>query len=211
MTSSPDPYGRHTLPSCGKKRSGREKRGRIPDFISSQRFAAAAGPGSTCPYCHALIPWPRCHGHRPENRSFSPLGMVPTMPPHLSVRPRRPAAPSPGTFPVAGRVQRTCAASGPDSGKPADGQPCRPAARGAPGRRARPGQTPGHCHWLDIAGGVGAGCRRSRAAGQPVLPSGPQGRDTGRSQRGADGRRSGTPPPSSRHTGTAHRRRPGVP
>jgi hypothetical protein len=35
-----------------------------------------------------------------------------------------------------------CGASGPYSGKPADGQPCRPTARGTLGRRARPGRVP---------------------------------------------------------------------
>ena len=59
-----------------------------------------------------------------------------------SARPRRLAAPSPAPFPLAGRPRRTCGASGPDSGKPADGQPRRPAARGTLGRRARPGRLP---------------------------------------------------------------------
>jgi hypothetical protein len=54
----------------------------------------------------------------------------------LSARPRRLAAPSPAPFPLAGPLRRTCGASGPDSGKPADGQLRRPAARGTLGRRA---------------------------------------------------------------------------
>jgi hypothetical protein len=57
----------------------------------------------------------------------------------LSARPRRLAAPSPAPFPLAGRLRRTCGASGRDSGKPADGHPRRPAARGTLGRRARLG------------------------------------------------------------------------
>jgi hypothetical protein len=60
-------------------------------------------------------------------------------PERLSAWPRRLAAPSPAPFPLTGRLRRTCGASGPDRGKPADGQPRRPSARGTPGRRARPG------------------------------------------------------------------------
>ena len=81
-------------------------------------------------------------------------------PERLSARPRRLAAPSPAPFPLAGRPRLTCGASGPDSGKPADGQPRRPATHGAPGRRARPGRLPATAiGWtsraeptLDIAG-----------------------------------------------------------
>jgi len=60
-------------------------------------------------------------------------------PERLSARPRRLPAPSPAPFPLTGRLRRTCGASRPDSGKPADGQPRRPIARGTLGRRARPG------------------------------------------------------------------------
>jgi hypothetical protein len=63
-------------------------------------------------------------------------------PERLSARPRRLAAPSTAPFPLAGHARRTCGASGPDSGKPADGQPRRLAARGIPGRRARPSRLP---------------------------------------------------------------------
>ena len=124
----------------------------------------------------------------------------------LSDRTRRLAVPSPAPFPMAGRQRRTCGASGPDSGKPADGRPAvlAPAAPSdaVPGR-----PTPGYCHRLDIAGGVGAGYRRSGAAGQPVLLPGPhRSRDTGRNQHGADGRRPGTPPPAR---ATPKRRIPG--
>jgi hypothetical protein len=42
-------------------------------------------------------------------------------PERLSARPRRLAAPSPAPFPLTGRLRRTCGASGPDRGKPADG------------------------------------------------------------------------------------------
>lgn len=63
-------------------------------------------------------------------------------PERLSARPRRLDAPSPAPFPLAGRPRRTCGASGPDRGQPADGQPRHPAARSALGRRARPGRLP---------------------------------------------------------------------
>jgi hypothetical protein len=63
-------------------------------------------------------------------------------PERLSARPRRLAAPSPAPFPLAGRPRRTCGVSGPDSGKPADGQPRRPATRGTLGRRVRPDRLP---------------------------------------------------------------------
>jgi hypothetical protein len=63
-------------------------------------------------------------------------------PERLSTRPRRLAAPSPAPFPLAGRPPRTCAASGPDSGQPADGQPSHPAPCGTLERRARPGRLP---------------------------------------------------------------------
>jgi hypothetical protein len=56
-------------------------------------------------------------------------------PERLSARPRRLATPSPAPFPLAGRLRRTCGASGPDRGKPADGQPRRPSARGTHGHR----------------------------------------------------------------------------
>lgn len=48
----------------------------------------------------------------------------------------------PGSVPLAGRRRGTCGASGPDSGKPADGQPRCPAARSTRERRARPGRLP---------------------------------------------------------------------
>ena len=71
---------------------------------------------------------------------------------------------------------------------------------------ARP--TSGYCHWLDISGGVGAGYRRSRAAGQPVLlPNPHRSRVIGRNQHGADGRRPGTRPPDPPHAETPHPRR----
>jgi hypothetical protein len=63
-------------------------------------------------------------------------------PERLSAPPLRLAAPSRAPFPLTGRSRRTCGASGPDSGKPADGQPGRPATRGTLGRRARPGRLP---------------------------------------------------------------------
>jgi hypothetical protein len=63
-------------------------------------------------------------------------------PERLSARPRRLAAPSPAPFPLTGRLRRTCGASGPDRGKPADGQPRRSSARDILGRRARPGPLP---------------------------------------------------------------------
>jgi hypothetical protein len=57
--------------------------------------------------------------------------------------PKRPATAARCTVPrpvsLTGRLRRTCAASGPDRGKPADGQPRRPSALGTLGRRARPG------------------------------------------------------------------------
>jgi len=57
--------------------------------------------------------------------------------------PERPATAArcavPGPVPLTGRLRRTCGASGPDRGKPADGQPHRPSARGTLGRRTRPG------------------------------------------------------------------------
>ena len=63
-------------------------------------------------------------------------------PERLSARPRRFAAPSPAPFPLAERARRTCGVSGPDNGKPVDGHPRRPAARGTFGRLARPGRLP---------------------------------------------------------------------
>ena len=42
-----------------------------------------------------------------------------------------------GPVPLTGRLRRTCGASGPDRGKPADGQPRRSSARDILGRRAR--------------------------------------------------------------------------
>ena len=57
--------------------------------------------------------------------------------------PERPATAArcaiPGPVPLTGRLRRTCGASGPDRGKPVDGRPRRPSARGPLGRRARPG------------------------------------------------------------------------
>jgi hypothetical protein len=57
--------------------------------------------------------------------------------------PERPATGArcavPGPVPLTGRLRRTCGASGPDRGKPADGQPRRSSTRGTLGRRARPG------------------------------------------------------------------------
>ncbi|HET6187263.1 MAG TPA: hypothetical protein VFE59_09695, partial [Trebonia sp.] len=68
-------------------------------------------------------------------------------PERLSARPRRLAAPSPGPVPLTGRLQRTCGASGPDRGKPADGQPAvlAPAAHSD----AAPGQA--HCRLRPLA------------------------------------------------------------
>ena len=57
--------------------------------------------------------------------------------------PERPATAArcavPGPVPLTGRLRRTCGASGPDRGKPADRQPHRPSARGTLGCRARLG------------------------------------------------------------------------
>lgn len=145
--------------------------------------------------CH---PVPALPGAPPRNQIVLPVvhGADDEAPPErLSARPRRLAALYPAPFPLAEPLRRTCGAYGPDTGKPADGQPRRPAARRAPGRRARSDHTPGYCHRLDIAVGGNAGYRRSRAAGQPVLLSGPRrSRITGRNQHGADGRRPGTLP-----------------
>jgi hypothetical protein len=58
---------------------------------------------------------------------------------------------------------------------------------------------PGRSRGLDLPGQGGAGWPRSRAAGQPVVPFSPRaGRDPGKGQHGAAGRRPGPPTPSRR-------------
>lgn len=133
-------------------------------------------------------------------------------PERLSARPRRLAAPYPAPFPLAGPLRRTCGASGPDSGKPADGQPRRPVARSTLGRRAWLSPLSANAIRLDINVGAGAGYHRSWAAGQPVLLPGPhRSRDTGRNQHDADGHRLGTQPSCLRQTETPHPQRAGLP
>ena len=103
-----------------------------------QRFAAAAGPGS---HVHTAMPSFRA---RPGRGTVQKADLSPAVhsvdddapSERLSARPRRLAAPSPAPFPLAGRLRRTCGASGPDSGKAADGHPRHPAGCGTLGRRA---------------------------------------------------------------------------
>jgi hypothetical protein len=158
--------------------------------------------------CHH--PVPALPGALPRNQIVLPAvhGADDDAPPErLSARPRRLAAPYPAPFPLAGSLRRTCGASGPDTGKPADGQPRRPAARSAPGRRARPDHTPGYCHRLDIAVGGSAGYHRSWAAGQPVLLPGPAGSRVIRGTRTAPMATAREPRPLAR--ATPKRRTPG--
>ncbi len=100
------------------------------------------GPMSILPCPH---PVPALPGALSRNQVVLPVvhGADDDAPPErVSARPRRLAAPSPAPFPLAERARRTCGASGPDSGKPADGQPRRPAACGTLGRRGRLGRLP---------------------------------------------------------------------
>jgi excisionase family DNA binding protein len=127
--------------------------------------------------------------------------MVTTLPPHLNAR----ASAYDGPL----RRPRHVPRARPHSAKSAYGQPYRHAARG---HRAQPCRVPGYCHCLDNARGAGAGCLRFRAAGQPVLllPGWHRRPDTRRNQHGAGGHRPGFPPTGSRHSETAHLRRPGA-
>jgi hypothetical protein len=115
---------------------------------------------SILPCFHSV---PAMPGGLPRTQIYLPAvhGADDDAPPQRpSARPRRPAAPSQPPSPLAGRLRRTSGASGPDSGKPADGQPGRPTACGTFGHRARPGALSataiGLTSWaesaLDIAG-----------------------------------------------------------
>ena len=129
-----------TLPSPTRKTGSTvKKEAENPIYVLSA-FCGGSGIWIPCPYCHAFIPCSPCPGYCPESRSFSPPFMVPTT---ARLTPERPATAArcavPGPVPLTGRLRRTCGASGPDRGKPANCQPRRPSARGTLGRRARPG------------------------------------------------------------------------
>jgi hypothetical protein len=162
--------------------------------VSVLRWQRDLGPMSilSCPHPVSALPAARSIQQIVFPAIHGVDGSAP--PERPSARPRRLAAPPRPPSSRTGRPPRTSGVSGPDRGKPADGQPpsfCRPRHPRTP-CLAR--QTTGHCHRLDIADGVGAGYRQSQAAGQPVLLPGPhRSRVTGRNQHGADGRRPGTP------------------
>jgi hypothetical protein len=117
-----------------------------------------------------------------------------------SARPRQRAAPSPVRFPWRG----DCGPRAPRPGRTAAGL-------AVPAPAAPPDIVPGHaggrgyCRRLDNAGGFGGRCRRSRAAGQPVLllPGPRRRRGTRRDQYGAGGRRP-DPRPVARVTPKQH-------
>jgi len=97
-----------------------------------------------------------------------------------------------GMSPLAGRGPHPCPPSEADSGVPAacGARPGCLASQRAHGRMLR--RWPAARHRLDVPGAVGAGWRRSRAAGQSVLPSGPRGgRAPDREQHGAADHRPG--------------------
>ena len=131
-----------------------------------------------CPH-----PAPALPGALSRNQIVLPVvhGADGAPPERPTARPQRLAAPFPAPFPVAERARRTCGVSGPDSGKPADGHPRRPSARGTPTPRSPARQTPGVCHRLDtrvesaldIAGpGRQANPRCSRASTEATTPMG---------------------------------------
>jgi hypothetical protein len=117
-----------------------KKEAENPIYVLSA-FCGGSGTRIPCPYCHAFIPCSPCQGHCPERRYTSPPFTVPTTTRPLNARahghggPLRhpsPHSPWPGA----------CGARPARQGKPADGQPGRPTARGTLGRRARPGPLP---------------------------------------------------------------------
>jgi hypothetical protein len=181
-------------------------------FMSCQRFLRQKrdpGPMSMLP-CPHPVPVPVLPGPLSRTQIVLPAvhGADDGAPPErLSARPMRLAAPSaapvpPDRVPTA-HVRRVRAGQRQARRRPAPAvlPPAAPSD-------AVPGQAdPGYCHRLDIQDGVGAGYRRSRAAGQPVLLPGPhRSRVTGRNRQGADGHGPGSAP-GPNHTETAHLRR----
>ena len=115
-----------------------EKRGRKPDLciVSVFRRQRDLDPMSILPCLHSVLTLP---GVLSRKQIVLPAvhGADDDAPPERPATAARCAVPGP--VPLTGRLRRTCGASGPDRGKPADGRPRRPSARGTLGRRARPG------------------------------------------------------------------------
>jgi hypothetical protein len=106
-------------------------------------FCGGSGTSTTCRYCHAFIPFPRCQRHGPDNRSFSPPSTVPMTAARLnartparggSLRRPRPRPPRPGAC----RARPAC--PGRTGASPSTASPRRSAARGILGRRSWPGR-----------------------------------------------------------------------
>src|SRR6266567_4281631 len=61
-----------TLPSLTRKTGPTMKKEAENPICELSAFCSGSGTWVPCPYCHALIPCPRCQGHCLENRSFLP-------------------------------------------------------------------------------------------------------------------------------------------
>jgi hypothetical protein len=115
-----------------------EKSGLKPDLciVSVLRRQRDLDPMSILPCLHSVLTLP---GVLSRKQIVLPAvhGADDDAPPERPATAARCAVPGP--VPLTGRLRRTCGASGPDRGKPADRQPRRSSARGTLGRRARPG------------------------------------------------------------------------
>ena len=197
-----EPAGAAAVPGCVPShrreiRLRRECKARKPDFLDVSGLRGTRGP---TPHERAVMPAhlvPLYAVPVPGPPARTASSGAPRVP-RPALRPEQPPTaardPAVGMSPPAGRGPRPCAPSGADSGLPAagGGRPGRPAG-GHRARRRMLRRRAAARHRLDVPGAVGAVWRRSRAAGQPVLPAWPA-RGPGTEQEAARRRR---PPPGT--------------